>query len=147
MRSWGSPVVTEDSLPVNIAEAVEEVGKKKKKKSKKGDKGGTGSKAGVNNGRAKSEGEVEVEMEEPEKKKRKRDESAVESATPVVASEKTLKRLKKNMSKLEKGGEVELVLADWLSKAGKGKEGDIDTAEVLKGLKVSLSDGKWILTA
>lgn len=133
MRTWG-PAEPETTPPV-VA----------KKKRRKGDKGGTGSKA--NSKRARSEiseaqpedvnsasqaSKVGAENSEPVAKKVKREKSG---------QDKTLKRIKKNMSKLE----GELALSVWLEKLGKGKQGAMDTGTILEKLKVKLVDGTWQL--
>lgn len=169
MRSWGSTPVNGSPAPEAAAAAaapvpevaastlVVEDGEKKKKKKKKGDKGGTGSKA--NSKRPKSEAGDETTVittpaEQPSQKKRKRDPSpvtvTVTSPAPAPAatpesqpSEKTIKRLRKNMTKLDAGG---MSLAAWLEKVGRGKKDEvIDREHVLKGLKVGQVDGKWVL--
>ena len=145
---------------------VADTDKKKKKKRKNGDKGGTGSKA---NSTAKSrdgaDGDGVAESAPPQVtmftstdpadgpkiKKRKRGESpaaniqinGVVKDTPLP--DKTLKRLRKNVTKLEKSaGEVSL--RDWLELAGKGKEKVIQSDAVLRGVKVSFANGGWLLS-
>lgn len=131
MRAWGS-------APTSDAEGAGE-----EKKRRKGDKGGTGAKA---NSRLKEEAKAE-EAAGHQDKKRKREESEAVSAPVVPAgppSDKTLKRIRKHMSKLEKKEEVPL--AQWLVEVGKGKEKTVDQSEVLAGLKVAFVDGRWQLS-
>jgi len=65
----------------------------------------------------------------------------------ALVSDKTLKRIRKNLTKLsEKKGEQEVSLQDWIAQAGKNKDKAIDGDEVMKSLKVSLVDGQWRLS-
>lgn len=99
--------------------------------------------------------------DEPSGKKRKRDiesESAPAPAptTQIVSpttttstgpSEKTLKRLRKNLSKLDSSDKETITLSEYLGRVGKGKKDEsIDREEVLAGLKVGLEGGKWVLS-
>ena len=139
---------------------------KKKKKRKNGDKGGTGSKANSSNrSRDGAEGDEGAESaplrvaispaaelaDGPKTKKRKRGKSpdvAVQVNGAVADSplpDKTLKRLRKNMTKLEKSAS-EVSLRDWLELAGKGKEKVIQSDTVLRGVKVSFANGGWFLS-
>jgi cell growth-regulating nucleolar protein len=145
-------------------------GGEKKKKGKKGDKGGTGSNAGKkaphNQALANAETVIVAPgpptTEEGATKKRKRDDSVIPTTTPTAAStavngvetstptpsEKTLKRLRKNVSKLEstEGGET-ISLSEYLGRVGKGKKDEvIDRDTLLAGLKVGWEGGKWVLS-
>ncbi|RSH91977.1 hypothetical protein EHS25_009348 [Saitozyma podzolica] len=113
-------------------------------------------------------------------KKRKRDANADDNDadvsspplrdTPATSHvpEKTLKRLRKNLSKLDASASgsasgsasVPLPLAAFLEQLGRGKtkakgeksksgektEKTVETDEVLRGLKVEQVDGKWVIT-
>jgi hypothetical protein len=92
------------------------------------------------------------------------------SSLPLRATtevpEKTLKRLRKNLSKLDASvstsASVPLPLATFLEQLGQGKSGKVkgertgeksektektvETDEVLRGLKVEQVDGKWVIT-
>lgn len=152
-------------------------GGEKKKKGKKGDKGGTGSNAGKkaphNQALANAETVIVAPAppttsttEEGASKKRKRDDDAVPATTTTstaastagngngngietsTPSEKTLKRLRKNVSKLEstEGGET-ISLSEYLGRVGKGKKDEvIDRDTLLAGLKVGWEGGKWVLS-
>lgn len=137
MRSWGSTPVP-DSSPATPTTNEGEDGAKKKKR--KGDKGGTGSKA--NSSKLRTE-------EEPAGKKRKRDESAPpapsDEAAAAAPSDRTLKRIRKRMGKIEKGESMSLT--QWIDKVAQGKEKSVDRADVLAGLQVAFVDGKWQLSA
>jgi cell growth-regulating nucleolar protein len=170
----GSPV-PESSVPAAFSATVNGSGagegeKKKKKKAKKGDKGGTGSKANSASKSKSESGDAEVEPapkaetvivapgppattngeEEPSAKKRKRDS---EPSAPAVngngngegPSEKTLKRLRKNVSKLDSEA-VPTTLSEFIGKVGKGKKDEvIGREEIMLGIKVVKVDGKWVL--
>jgi cell growth-regulating nucleolar protein len=139
MRTWGSaPASDNDEAKPDAAE--DDASSKKKKR--KGDKGGTGSKA---NSRVKEEDVTATE--EPAAKKRKRDEDDKSDATPAApTSDKTLKRLRKHMSKLEDKFSTEISLSDWLSKVGQSKDKTIDQTDILQGVQVSFKDGRWQLS-
>jgi cell growth-regulating nucleolar protein len=155
------------------ASAPTENGEKKKKKGKKGDKGGTGSKAnskkslleGIAAAQAAGAGAASTPSqeetiitapitsteEEPSAKKRKRSGSGSASpsgkdtiVTTATVSDKTLKRLRKNVSKLDL--ESEVTLSDYLSKVAKGKKDEsLDRDQVLAGLKVVKKGDEWVL--
>jgi cell growth-regulating nucleolar protein len=153
------------------ASAPTENGEKKKKKGKKGDKGGTGSKAnskkslleGIAAAQAAGAGAASTPSqedtiitapatsteEEPSAKKRKRSVSPSASGkdtivTTATVSDKTLKRLRKNVSKLDL--ESEVTLSDYLSKVAKGKKDEsLDRDQVLAGLKVVKKGDEWVL--
>jgi len=139
----------------------------KKKRKKKGDKGGTGSKA--NSKRPKDEsdasatattaGTTDVTMttpvngasDEPAAKKRKRSEepattAVVAAATSAEISDKTLKRLRKNASKVGEKAASPLALSEWLKQVGEGKKEQVDLSDVNRAAKVSFEDGKWVLS-
>jgi len=171
MRSWGStplggsPVPESASTPATFTPAIPVTangmnGGEKKKKGKKGDKGGTGSKAGVkathnqilgSNGKAETGNTATVQSthednDEPSKK-RKRDDSAIPTASTTEVSEKIMKRLRKNVSKLESTDKETISLSEYLGLVGKGKKDEvIDRDTVLAGLKVGLEGGKWVLS-
>lgn len=157
-------------VPVSNGTAVVDDGEKKKKKKKKGDKGGTGSKANSSakkpNGDAPSTSAaptvITTPVEEPSQKKRKRDPSPAPAPAPAAAaaatttntttpsgqpSEKILKRLRKNISKLDSDSSpTPASLGEWLDKVGKGKKDEsMSREEVLASLKVGQVDGKWVL--
>lgn len=148
MRSWGS-------APTSDTEAVKDspapsFAAGDKKKQRKGDKGGCGSRA--NSNKPKGEGDAAA-ADEPAAKKRKRDEEggaeSSAAATPTPAgppSDKTLKKLRKHMSKLEgKAGDA-LSLDAFLAQVAQGKDKAVDRAEVLQGVKVCFVDGRWQLS-
>lgn len=103
-----------------------------------------------------------TEKKEKKDKKRKRDsgvngQSAPDGEAPSSASdlpEKTLKRLRKNLSKLplppssDKGTSEEsaTTLRDLVDSLSKAKKESIDREDVLRGLKIRAVDGKWVLT-
>lgn len=168
MRSWGSPAVTEtpngDSNTNSHGLEVERTGnggevEEGKKKKRKGDKGGTGKKA--NSKRPRSEvddheaitSHLTTTPDETKSKKRKRDstlaaptngESAATNGMITVLSEKSLKRIRKNMSKLEKSSD-EKSLKEWLEELCKGKEEAFTPAEAMSSLKVDFTSGKWTI--
>lgn len=170
MRSWGSTPVNGSPAPeaepatIPVAAAATTNGDaEKKKKKRKGDKGGTGSKANSKRPKDDVDAETQVEPagadEASSNKKRKRDPSpAPVPATvpvPVTAtavpspaagpSDKTLKRIRKNMSKLDPSS-LSLSLGDFIDKVGKGKKDEsLDRADILQGLKVGQVNGKWVL--
>ncbi|KAK4686558.1 cell growth-regulating nucleolar protein, partial [Tremellales sp. Uapishka_1] len=162
----------EDAAPTSTSTfanaAGEDEGAKKKKNKKKGDKKGTGSRANTRNP-PKAESEVPSTIvasaslpiasstatsttnptEEPIAKKRKR--SASPSTTTFVEpSQKTVKKLRKTLSKLSDQTEKPLrqSLEGFLATLGSNKNADktIDASEILKAVKVELIDGKWQLT-
>ncbi|ORY23051.1 hypothetical protein BCR39DRAFT_550169 [Naematelia encephala] len=163
MRSWGSPAASAISTPVEEkqVEAVingasqpvvissttitNGVQDKKKAKKRRGDKGGTGAKANSKSLETQTS-EDTPPSEEHTQKKRKRDTSEPPVESTTTPSEKTLKRLKKNLAKLEKSPAVPL--DEWLQRLGKGKKEDkaVDLAEILKSVKVVASDGKFELS-
>lgn len=142
------------SAPVNAYVNGAGEGEKKKRK-KKGDKGGTGSKA--NSKRPKEEGKegavpvdvatADVVDGEPAAKKRKRSTSPVEvaPAVPAEISDKTLKRLRKNATKVAEKSQS-LSLGDWLKQVGDAKKEQVDAGDVNRAAKVSWENGKWVLT-
>lgn len=142
MRQWGSApssdVEATSTAPGTPVASTTAGGEEPKKKKRKGDKGGTGAKA---NSRVGSEA-----AEESSSKKRKREEDApaTEAAAP---SEKTVKRIKKHMKKLEDKVSTTISLADWLKRVAEGKEKTLDSSDVLQGVQVSLVDGHWQLSA
>lgn len=148
MRQWGSApssdVEATSTAPgtPNVATPTTGGGDEEPtKKKRKGDKGGTGSKA---NSRVGSEA-----VDEGSSKKRKREEGdailATENAAPP--SEKTVKRIKKHMKKLEDKVTETMSLADWLKRVAEGKEKTLDNSDVLQGVQVSLVNGHWQLSA
>ena len=169
MRSWGStplggsPAPESASTPATFTPAIPVAangmnGGEKKKKGKKGDKGGTGSKAGVkathNQILANAETVIvapapptTVNEDSEPSKKRKRDDSAIPTASTTEVSEKIMKRLRKNVSKLESTDKETISLSEYLGLVGKGKkDAVIDRDTVLAGLKVGLEGGKWVLS-
>lgn len=144
MRQWGSAPssdVEATSTAPGTPSAAAGGDAEPKKKKRKGDKGGTGAKA---NSRVGSE-----PVEESSSRKRKREDAA---ATPVAEtttapSEKTVKRIKKHMKKLEDKVSTTISLADWLQRVAEGKEKTVDKSDVLQGVQVSLVDGHWQLSA
>lgn len=160
MRSWGSTPTIEESqpeaststltIPIPITVLGEAEAERPKKKKKKGDKGGTGSKANSKRPRGESENaSVAPVLSETENKKRKR--SA--SPAPAIAqtngdaepSDKQLKKLRKNLGKLESKASS-MQLDQFLKQVGEGKKDSIASTDVLKSLKVGFSEGKWVLT-
>jgi hypothetical protein len=138
----------------------------KKKKGKKGDTGSNaGKKAPHNAALASAETVIvapappqltttETNGEEPPKK-RKRDDSVVPTTTATngsststsAPSEKIMKRLRKNVSKLESGDKETISLQEYLGRVGKGKKDEvIDRDTLLAGLKVGMEGGKWVLS-
>jgi len=168
MRSWGStPLggspVPESTTPAAFSTPAVPVhatngNGEKKKKGKKGDKGGTGSNAGKkapHNAALASAETVIVAPAPPTttnddsepSKKRKRDDSAIPTTTTTEVSEKIMKRLRKNVSKLESTDKETISLSEYLGLVGKGKKDEvIDRESVLAGLKVGLEGGKWVLS-
>lgn len=143
MRQWGS-APSSDVEATSTAPGTPKVGggdEEPKKKKRKGDKGGTGSKA---NSRVGSE-----PADESASKKRKREEGEATPVTEAAAppSEKTVKRIKKHMKKLEDKVTETISLADWLKRVAEGKEKTLDKSDVLQGVQVSLVDGHWQLSA
>ena len=160
-------VLTTPAVPIAVTNGNMNGGEKKKK-GKKGDKGGTGSNAGkkaphnqaLASSNANSNSETVIvapgppttttttEDGEGASKKRKRDESAIPTTTTTGSSEpseKVLKRLRKNVSKLE--GSETISLQEYLGRVGKGKKDEvIDRDTLLAGLKVGLEGGKWVLS-
>jgi cell growth-regulating nucleolar protein len=162
------------AVPVHANGNVNGNGPEKKKKGKKGDKGGTGSKAGIkashNIGLANAGETVLVapappvpapaastngDGDEPSIKKRKRDSESAAPVTQITSpatttsapSEKTLKRLRKNLSKLDSADNQSISLSEYIGRIGKGKKDEtIDREQVLAGLKVGLEGGKWVLS-
>ncbi|WVQ78282.1 hypothetical protein IAT38_000367 [Cryptococcus sp. DSM 104549] len=146
--------------------------KKDKFKQRKGDKGGTGAKANSKNPKPTSDAPapaptpapapvaapVAVTDAEPSNKKRKRDDSTSaplpstsSSSTPADTTEvssKTIKRLKKKLSKLElgQGKAKEMSLAEFVDSIGGGDEKKVESGDVLKGVKVVFKDGAWQLS-
>lgn len=142
-----------------------------KKRKKKGDKGGTGTKANSKRPRSEADGDepapsaaepqTSVLTAESKSKKRKREENAeapiangklpngdskhLEDQSPSVP-EKTLKRLRKAMGKLQKTP-GEMHLAEWLENICRSKEKALDRSEVMRGLNVSYSGDRWVLRA
>ncbi|WVQ98737.1 hypothetical protein IAU59_005868 [Kwoniella sp. CBS 9459] len=156
MRSWGGSPAAQS--PAEIA--LEQNGNapvstptepEKKKNKRKGDKGGTGAKANSKNPKGDSvEPTAAPAAEEPKNKKRKFEE---ESSTPAATvngeaaegvSSKTLKRLKKRFGKLEEKSS-DMSLGEWIEALGKDKEKSVDSAEILKAIKVSRKDGSFVL--
>lgn len=151
MRSWGSPAITETASE-NV-EVREEAGEKKeeKKRKKKGDKGGTGSRANSKNARSEEPSSAPPETSEPKSKKRKIDDvdivadaedpSSAVSTEPI--SSKTIKRLKKRLSKLEE--KKEMSLGELVDSLQKDEKKAVEAAEIMKGIKISFRDGSWVL--
>lgn len=124
----------------------------KKKKKRKGDKGGTGAKA--NSKRPREEPSANgnstapsapAQEEEPVAKKRKRSASPVVETVSAEISDKTLKRLRKNASKVAEKS-PSLSLSDWLKQVGDAKKEQVDAGDVNRAAKVSWEGGKWILS-
>ncbi|KAL1409692.1 hypothetical protein Q8F55_003688 [Vanrija albida] len=153
MRQWGSaPASDNEATPAPSGTATPTQGEpEKKKKRKGGDKGGTGSKANSKSKSAHAPAD-EPEAAAPSSKKRKLEAddepaaSASSSSTPAPPSDKTLKRLKKHMSKLESSTSEGVSLSQWLQQVAQGKEKSVDQADILAGLKVAFTGGKWQLT-
>ncbi|WVF72157.1 hypothetical protein IAT40_006969 [Kwoniella sp. CBS 6097] len=159
MRSWGgspaaqSPAETaleqNGNVPVSGPGAGEP--EKKKNNKRKGDKGGTGAKA--NSKHPKSDAiEAAAPAPEPTNKKRKFEEeqpstpaAAVNDDASEAVSSKTLKRLKKRFGKLEEKSS-DMSLGEWISALGKDKEKNVESAEILKAIKVSRKDGSFVLS-
>ncbi|KAL0253986.1 hypothetical protein I308_101365 [Cryptococcus tetragattii IND107] len=151
MRSWGSPAVTETASE-NV-EVREEPGEKKdeKKRKKKGDKGGTGSRANSKNARSEEPSSAPPETLEPKSKKRKIDDTDIvddlENPSPAVSiepiSSKTIKRLKKRLSKLEE--KKEMSLRELVDSLQKDEKKAVEAAEIMRGIKISFRDGSWVL--
>lgn len=148
MRQWGSAppsdVEAASTAPGTPKAASTTAGgdnEEPKKKKRKGDKGGTGSKA---NSRVGNE-----DADESSSKKRKRDDDDSTPATEAAAppSEKTVKRVKKHMKKLEDKVTGTVSLADWLQRVVDGKENKFGQSDVLQAVQVSLVDGHWQLSA
>ncbi|WOO79717.1 UPF0743 protein [Vanrija pseudolonga] len=150
MRQWGSaPASDNESTPAPAPASSGEPEKKKKRKG--GDKGGTGSKANSKSKPAVRAPVEEPQAAEPSAKKRKFEDgeastAASASSTPAPPSDKTLKRLKKHMSKLESSSAEGISLSQWLEQVAQGKEKTVDQSDVLAGLKVAFTGGKWQLT-
>lgn len=150
---------------------VEVAGGEKKKRKRKGDKGGTGVKANSKRSKGDENGEEPQSAttepllstgtgDEPKRKKRKREgvDHPIENGDSPIhgrpatnghaqpTSDKLLKRLRKSMSKLEKEP-GHSSLAQWVEKVSKSKDQVSDTAEVLRGLRISFTDGRWVLHA
>ena len=110
---------------------------------------------------------VAVAVSEPKSKKRKHQSSAGHSALingdskssngnlestggsiTAVMSSKQIKRLRKTMSKLENATGGSTPLVDWLQRVCQSNSSEdkaLDSVEVMRGLKVSLMDSKWVL--
>lgn len=175
MRSWGSPAVVDDatesfaSTPgVSTASAAASTADDKKKRKKKGDKGGTGAKANSKRPKEGSEAPATTAptattnvtfttpangaTDEPAAKKRKRSDEEFASTAVVAAttsaeiSDKTLKRLRKNASKVGEKASSALTLSDWLKQVGEGKKEQVDSTDVNRAAKVSFEDGKWVIS-
>ena len=124
----------------------------KKKKKRKGDKGGTGAKANskrpreepMANGNSTAPA-ASTQEEEPVAKKRKRSASPVVETVSAEISDKTLKRLRKNASKVAEKS-PSLSLSDWLKQVGDAKKEQVDAGDVNRAAKVSWEGGKWILS-
>lgn len=151
MRSWGSPAITETASE-NL-EVREEPGEKKdeKKRKKKGDKGGTGSRANSKNARSEEPSSAPPETLEPKSKKRKIGDTDIvddlENPSPAVSiepiSSKTIKRLKKRLSKLEE--KKEMSLRELVDSLQKDEKKAVEAAEIMRGIKISFRDGSWVL--
>jgi len=143
-----------------------------KRKKRKGDRGGTGTKANSKRPKSEADGDAaptEIASSarprtdatiEPKTKKRKRETSSgnqpdlprdgiqkpVNGDSPALSDE-TLKRLRKSMSKLEKvTGDTNLQA--WLELVVcTSKKETLESAEVMRSLKVLFQDGKWVLRA
>ena len=173
MRSWGSPAITENQDAITDLDGKQAkkasdpvngdvVGNVKKTKPKSSDKGGTEKKA-------KSKiGSLEIKVDDlPVKtlpdggqtsKKRKRDnvpeangnvnqgkESVTATGTSEPVSDKTLKRIRRTISKISMTNQ-EMTLAKWLDQICRAKEKPWDLSDVMRCLKVTYTDGRWILT-
>lgn len=155
MRAWGSaPTSDTESIPVEkqplrtdrVTPTVStgDASDSKKKKKRKGDKGGTGAKA---NSRVKSEEATAAADDVPPAKKRKRDDEGHSSTTAeTTTSDKTLKRLRKHMSKLEDKVDQTLSLGEWMKMVGQGKEKTIDQTDIMQGVRVKFESGIWQLS-
>jgi cell growth-regulating nucleolar protein len=157
MRSWGSAPTSEADFEASTSSAAMAPAgtedKKIKKKKKKGDKKGTGSRANTRNpprieDEAESAESAGAQISAPssgEKRKRSPSPPADSQSSPLPLGEKTLKRLRKNMSKLgEKSPSIPL--AEWLEKVGKNKDKEGLEKEVLQGVQVSWVEGRWQLS-
>ncbi|KAK8869806.1 hypothetical protein IAR55_000374 [Kwoniella newhampshirensis] len=159
MRSWGSspaPTTETNGQGLGGVPSVDEGAKKTKNNKKKGDKGGTGAKA--NSKRPKNDDDEPsatpvplsevVPVEEPKNKKRKFDDEEPEAnpATNAPVSSKTVKRLKKRLTKLEERINGEMTLGEWVESLGKDEKKSVDTAEIFKAVKVSFKDGSFQLS-
>ena len=66
----------------------------------------------------------------------------------AVMSSKQIRRLRKTMSKLEKATGESTPLVDWLQRVCQSDSSEdmaLDSVEVMRGLKVSLMNSKWVL--
>lgn len=140
MRQWGSAPASEvdasstaPGTPVATSGASGADEEPPKKKKRKGDKGGTGVKA---NSRVSAE-------EDPSKKRKREDGETREDVKSVAPTEKSVKRIKKHMKKLEDKVSGSITLADWLKRVAEGKEKTVDQSDVLHGVQVSFVDGHW----
>jgi len=87
------------------------------------------------------------EDSEPSKKRKRYDSAIPTTTTTAEVSEKIMKRLRKNVSKLESTDKETISLSEYLGLVGKGKKDEvIDRESVLAGLKVGLEGGKWVLS-
>ncbi|OCF35456.1 hypothetical protein I317_04972 [Kwoniella heveanensis CBS 569] len=168
MRSWGGSPAAQTPAEIALeqngnapvsssatATAMTTGEPEKKKNKRKGDKGGTGAKANSKNPRSDVVETTAVTEEEPKNKKRKFEESGTTPATvaaetvngdPAEAvSSKTLKRLKKRFGKLEEKSN-DMSLGDWIEALGKDKEKSVESAEILKAIKVCRKDGSFVLS-
>jgi cell growth-regulating nucleolar protein len=164
MRAWGSaPTSDSEAIPLSTkvaaASSVDGSGDaEKKKKKRKGDKGGTGAKA---NSRLMAEAAEAAALAaaaaEPAAKKRKRDnDESTAASTPAPApaaaegsaapSDKTLKRIKKHMAKLEDKTAAPVPLAQWLASVGANKDKTVERGDILAGVQVTFVDGRWQLS-
>ncbi|WVO13912.1 hypothetical protein L204_101537 [Cryptococcus depauperatus] len=155
MRSWGSPVSNEiststpDPAAMPVSKTDDTGPKRHDTKRKKGDKGGTGSKANSKSRKGDDSFVVASKMEDipddstPKRKKRKIDQVDTTPDIAVSASSKTNKRLKKRLAKLR--GD-EMTLERWVEGLGNDHKKNIQITDILKGVRVSLKDGSWILS-
>ncbi|RXK39520.1 hypothetical protein M231_03189 [Tremella mesenterica] len=158
-------------LPSTVSVGME-VSEKKKRKNK-GDKGGAGSKAHSKNPKSFNdetthvtssadlndisivppvEGGTNTEEQRPQSKKRKRQSEELQNqpvinTTPISSDDdKTVKRIRKNITKLSEKQKGTIALGDWLDEVAQSKGKTLELKQVLKTLQVMWTDGKWILT-
>ena len=86
---------------------------------------------------------TKAESKQPSSGKRKAE--ALDADAMTATPEKLVKKMRKNLRKLDMDGSPQITLHDWLETVSSNKNGKMDTDQVLKMLKVTYSDGAWVI--